>query len=106
MLDAVRNGGKDAGVHRFRKYDDDGNSCISARTTPWTSLIDLRRRTAGMLPGVDLPGIVLEVMAEYPAFASAFTAVSGGTTRLKDMHISIPALLTAPDALNHLTTDH
>jgi TnpA family transposase len=59
------------------------------------SLIDLRRRTAGMLPGVDLPGMILEVMAEYPAFAAAFTAVSGGTTRLKDMHISIAALLTA-----------
>ena len=48
-----------------------------------------------MLPGVDLPEMILEVMAEYPAFASAFTAVSGGTTRLKDMHISIAALLTA-----------
>jgi Tn3 transposase DDE domain len=59
------------------------------------SLIDLRRRTAGMLPGVDLPEMILEVMAEYPAFAAAFTAVSGGTTRLKDMHISIAALLTA-----------
>ena len=58
------------------------------------SLIDLPR-TAGMLPGVDLPEMILEVMAEYPAFAAAFTAVSGGTTRLKDMHISIAALLTA-----------
>lgn len=59
------------------------------------SLIDLRSRTAGMLPGVDLPEMILEVMAQYPAFAAAFTAVSGGTTRLKDMHISIAALLTA-----------
>ena len=59
------------------------------------SLTGLRRRTAGMLPGVDLPEMILEVMAEHPAFASAFTAVSGGATRLKDMHISIAALLTA-----------
>jgi TnpA family transposase len=59
------------------------------------SLADLRRRTAGMLPGVDLPEVILEVMAEYPAFARSFTAVSGATTRLKDLHISIAGLLTA-----------
>jgi hypothetical protein len=33
------------------------------------------------------------------AFAEAFTAVSGGSTRLKDLHVSIAALLTA-HALN------
>ena len=69
-----------------------------ARDTP-PSLIDLRDRTGAMLAGVDLPEVILEVMAEYPAFAEAFTAVSGGTTRLADLHVSIAALLTA-HALN------
>ena len=59
------------------------------------SLTDLRRRAGEMLPGVDLPEMILEVMAENPAFAAAFTVVSGGTSRLKDLHISIAALLTA-----------
>ncbi|MEH0973849.1 Tn3 family transposase [Micromonospora sp. CPCC 205546] len=63
------------------------------------SLIDLRDRTGAMLPGVDLPEVILEVMAEYPAFGEAFTAVSGGGTRLKDLHVSIAAMLTA-HALN------
>jgi hypothetical protein len=37
------------------------------------SLVDLRDRTGAMLPGVDLPEVILEVMAEYPAFVEAFT---------------------------------
>jgi hypothetical protein len=52
-----------------------------------------------MLPGVDLPEVILEVMAGLPAFAEAFTAVSGGNTRLADLHVSIAALPTA-HALN------
>ncbi len=50
-----------------------------ARDTP-PSLVDLRDRSGAMLPGVDLSEVTLEVMAEYPAFAEAFTAVSGGST--------------------------
>ena len=40
------------------------------------SLVDLRNRTTAMLPRVDLPEVVLEVMAWMPALAGAFTAVS------------------------------
>ena len=47
-----------------------------------------------MLPGVDLPEVILEVMAECPAFAETFAAVSGENTRLADLHVSIAALLT------------
>ena len=38
---------------------------------------------------------MLEVMAEYPALAESFTAVSGSGARLKDLDVSIAALLTA-----------
>jgi Domain of unknown function (DUF4158) len=48
------------------------------------SLVDLRKRVAAMLPRVDLPEVILEVMAWVPAFTAAFTAVSGGRTRLED----------------------
>ncbi|WP_204036608.1 Tn3 family transposase [Micromonospora qiuiae] len=63
------------------------------------SLADLRRRTTGMLPAVDMPEVILELMALYPGFGEAFTAVTGGTSRLADLHISVAALLTA-HALN------
>ena len=54
---------------------------------------------AAMLPRVDLPEVILEVMAWVPAFAAAFTSVSGGRTRLEDLHVSVAACLTA-QALN------
>ncbi|WP_354236953.1 Tn3 family transposase [Arthrobacter sp. UYEF3] len=63
------------------------------------SLLDLRRRLAGMIPQVDLSEQILEVMAWQPAFAASFTAVSGARTRLADLHVSVAALLTA-HALN------
>jgi hypothetical protein len=46
------------------------------------SLVDLRRRLEGMLPRVDLPDLILEVMAWHPAFVAAFAGVSGGRSRL------------------------
>lgn len=52
-----------------------------------------------MLPRVDLPEVILEVMAWVPEFTAAFTAVSGGQTRLDDLHVSVAACLTA-QALN------
>jgi len=52
-----------------------------------------------MLPRVDLPEVILEVMAWEPRFVAAFTAASGGQTRLADLHVSIAACLTA-HALN------
>ena len=63
------------------------------------SLIDLRARCQAMLPRVDVADVILEVMAWQPGFVDAFTAVSGGRTRLADLHLSVAAALTA-HALN------
>ena len=63
------------------------------------SLVGLRKRVAAMLPRVDLPEVILEVMAWVPEFTAAFTSVSGGRTRLDDLHVSVAACLTA-QALN------
>ncbi len=49
------------------------------------SLVDLRSRTTAMLPRVDLPEVILEVMSWEPELAAAFTAVSGGRSRLEDL---------------------
>lgn len=59
------------------------------------SLVDLRTRTTAMLPRVELPEAILEVMSWVPELATAFTAVSGGRSRLKDLPVSIAACLTA-----------
>ena len=55
------------------------------------SLVDLRARTTGMLPRVDLPEVILEVMSWEPQLAAAFTAASGGRSRLEDLEVSIAA---------------
>jgi len=52
-----------------------------------------------MLPEVDIGELVLEVMTWEPQFLEAFTAVSGGQSRLADLHVSVAAGLTA-QALN------
>ena len=57
------------------------------------SLVDLRHRTTAMLPRVDLPEVILEVMAWVPELAEAFTAVSGGRSRLEDLPTSLAACL-------------
>jgi TnpA family transposase len=59
------------------------------------SLKDLKRRLEGMMPRVDLPEQILEVMSWHPGFPAAFTSVTGGNTRLTDLHVSVAALLTA-----------
>ena len=59
------------------------------------SLTDLRARTAAMLPRVDLPEVVLEVMSWAPELAASFTAVSGGRSRLGDLPTSVAACLAA-----------
>jgi len=59
------------------------------------SLVDLRKRTAAMLPRVDLPEVILEVMSWEPGIPAAFTAVSGGRARLEDLDTSIAACLAA-----------
>ncbi len=65
------------------------------------SLVDLRRRVAAMLPEVDLPELILEVMAWQPGFVEAFTSAgaAGGRARLADLHVTVAACLTA-HALN------
>ena len=59
------------------------------------SLVDLRSRTAAMLPRVDLPEVILEVMSWAPELAASFTAVSGGRSRLDDLPTSVAACLAA-----------
>ena len=63
------------------------------------SLIELRRDVNALLPRVDLPEVILEVMSWEPQFVAAFVAASGGQTRLADLHVTIAACLTA-HALN------
>src|SRR5450755_1966939 len=63
------------------------------------SLIELRRDVNALLPRVDLPEVILEVMSWEPRFVTAFAAASGGQTRLADLHVTIAACLTA-HALN------
>ena len=59
------------------------------------SLVDLRGRTTAMLPRVDLPEVILEVMSWVPELAAAFTAASGGRSRLEDLPTSVAACLAA-----------
>lgn len=83
------------------RLDADGRlhaEAVAAIPDP-PSLVDLRKRLEGMLPRVDLPELVLEVMAWHPGFIEAFTAASGGATRLSDLHVSVAAALCA-HALN------
>ncbi|WP_433357363.1 Tn3 family transposase [Microtetraspora malaysiensis] len=51
------------------------------------SLIDLRKRVLAMLPRVDLPELLLEVMGRVPAFEAAFTSAAGGVSKLADFHM-------------------
>lgn len=93
-------GGVDAEDTEVR-VDADGRlhaEAVTAFADP-PSLVDLRRRVEAMLPRVNLPELVLEVMAWHPGFIEAFTAVSGGATRLADLHVSVAAALCA-HALN------
>jgi len=41
------------------------------------SLVDLRRRLEGMLPRVDRPDLILEIMAWHPGFVAAFAGSPG-----------------------------
>jgi hypothetical protein len=59
------------------------------------SLVELRARTTAMLPRVDLPEVILEVMSWAAELAVAFTPVSGGRSRLEDLSVSVAACLAA-----------
>ena len=77
--------------------DDEGKlhlSALQAIPDP-ASLIQLRKLIRTMLPRVSLPEVIVEVMSWLPGFVGAFTSVSGGRTRLEDLHVSIAACLAA-----------
>jgi len=86
--------------------DDDGRlhlSALDAIPDP-PSLTELRKQVQVMLPRIGLPEVIVEVMSWLPGFVGAFTSVSGGRSRLEDLHVSIAACLSA-HAMNIDLTD-
>mgnify|MGYP005606742319 CR=1 FL=1 len=61
---------------------------------PSASLDGLRVTTAAMLPRIDLPDLLLEVHS-WTGFLDAYTHVSGARSAMKDLPISVAALLIA-----------
>ncbi|KUL48527.1 transposase [Streptomyces violaceusniger] len=77
-------------------FDDDGRlhfAALEPEPEP-ASLRQLREAVEAMLPRVDLPEALLEVFSWTDA-DQAFTSVTGGEARLKDLHVTIAALLVA-----------
>ncbi|MFE2195523.1 Tn3 family transposase [Streptomyces olivaceus] len=77
-------------------FDDDGRlhfAALEPEPEP-ASLLDLRAAVNAMLPRVDLPEVLLEVMS-WTGADQAFTSVTGGEARLKDLHVTIAGLLVA-----------
>jgi Tn3 transposase DDE domain len=77
------------------RIDDEGKLHVAAleATCEPASLIDLRRRVEAMLPEVDLPELVMEVMSWHPGFVESFTHVSGKSARVADLGLSVAAVL-------------
>lgn len=77
--------------------DEDGRLHLAAlKAVPDPpSLVDLRRRVARMVPEIDLPELVLEVMSWVPGFTEAFTHASGNDARVADLGLSVAAVLCA-----------
>ncbi len=59
------------------------------------SLVDLRVRTTAIMPRVELPEVILEVMDWVPQLREAFTAASGARSRMADLPVSVAACLAA-----------
>nr|WP_308315282.1 Tn3 family transposase [Streptomyces sp. ISL-100] len=77
-------------------FDDDGRlhfAALEPEPEP-SSLLDLRAAVNAMLPRVDLPEVLLKVFS-WTGADQAFTSVTGGEARLKDLHVTIAALLVA-----------
>ena len=75
--------------------DADGKlhvAALDAKAEP-ASLVDLRRRVEAMIPRVDLPELVTEVMSWHPGFTEAFTHTSGNEARVADLGLSVAAVL-------------
>lgn len=77
-------------------FDDDGRlhfAALEPEPEP-ASLRDLREAVEAMLPRVDLPEALLEVFS-WTGADQAFTSVTGGEARLRDLHVTVAALLVA-----------
>ncbi|GGT49375.1 Tn3 family transposase [Streptomyces atratus] len=77
-------------------FDDDGRlhfAALEPEPKP-ASLLDLRAAVNAMLPRVDLPEVLLEVFS-WTGADQAFTSITGGEARLRDLHVTIAALLVA-----------
>ncbi|MET7503281.1 Tn3 family transposase [Streptomyces microflavus] len=77
-------------------FGDDGRlhfAALEPEPEP-ASLLDLRAAVNAMLPRVDLPEVLLEVFS-WTGADQEFTSVTGGEARLKDLHVTIAALLVA-----------
>ena len=53
-----------------------------------------RKAVEAMMPRVDLPEVLLEVFS-WTGADQAFTSITGGEARLKELHVTIAALLVA-----------
>ncbi|GAA2332016.1 hypothetical protein GCM10010246_14160 [Streptomyces cuspidosporus] len=77
-------------------FDDGGRlhyAALEPEPEP-ASLRELRKAVEAMLPRVDLPGALLEVFS-WTGADHAFTSVTGGEARLKDLHVTVAAPLVA-----------
>jgi hypothetical protein len=77
-------------------FGDDGRlhfAALQPEPEP-VSLIDLRKAVEAMMPRVDLPEVLLEVFS-WTGADQAFTSITGGEARLKDLHVTVAALLVA-----------
>ncbi|MEU1941797.1 Tn3 family transposase [Streptomyces sp. NPDC020125] len=77
-------------------FDDDGRlhfAALEPEPEP-ASLTDLRKAVEAMMPRVDLPEVLLEVFP-WTGADQAFTSITGGEARLKDLHVTVAALLVA-----------
>lgn len=77
-------------------FDDDGQlhfAALEPEPEP-ASLLDLRAAVNVMLPRADLPGVLPEVFS-WTGADQAFTSATGGEARLKDLPVTIAALLVA-----------
>ncbi|WP_369044026.1 Tn3 family transposase [Streptomyces sp. Midd1] len=73
-------------------FDDDGRlhfAALEPEPEP-ASLLDLRAAVNALLPRVDVPEVFSWTGADQ-----AFTSVTGGEARLRDLHVTIAALLVA-----------
>lgn len=77
-------------------FDDDGRlhfAALQPDPEP-ASLTVLRKAVEAMMPRVDLPEVLLEVFS-WTGADQAFTSITGGEARLKDLHVTVAALLVA-----------